>query len=219
MPLTEPYTVLGYAWPPGSSGSSTTAPVLAVTGPDAVVDRVLVELRDPARPEVVLATRSALLQRDGDVVDVDGTSALRFTVGEGGYQVAVLHRNHLGAMAADPSTLGSTPTVLDLTSPTVATFGTNARKAVGEPPTVMTLWMGDVNFDDIIRYSGVQNDRDPVLFLIGGSVPTNTLSGYHNEDVNLDGTVKYTGPFNDRDPILQNIGGSVPTNVKVGTLP
>jgi hypothetical protein len=83
----------------------------------------------------------------------------------------------------------------------------------------MALWMGDVNGDDAIRYTGAFNDRDPVLFVIGGTVPTNTVSGYLSEDVNLDGTVKYTGPFNDRDPILQNIGGSVPTNVKVGTLP
>lgn len=71
----------------------------------------------------------------------------------------------------------------------------------------------DVNQDGIIKYTGQDNDRDPVLQYIGGSVPTNTVDCLCcKEDVTNDGTVKYTGFDNDRDPILQAIGGSVPTN-------
>jgi len=58
-----------------------------------------------------------------------------------------------------------------------------------------------------------------VLFVIGGTVPTNTATGYLPEDTSLDGTVKYTGPNNDRDIILQTLGGSVPTNVRTQPLP
>jgi hypothetical protein len=70
-----------------------------------------------------------------------------------------------------------------------------------------------------LLYTNAENDRDPILLRIGGTVPTNTTTGYHAEDVNLDGVVKYTGEGNDRDPILQNIGGSVPTNTREGQLP
>ncbi|MBK7943729.1 MAG: hypothetical protein IPJ87_17950 [Flavobacteriales bacterium] len=220
VPLVEPYTALGYAWPAGSGGSSTAALVLSVTGNDAVVDWVLVELRDPAQPEVVLAARSALLQRDGDIVDVDGTSALRFAVGEGGYQVAVLHRNHLGVMTASPATLGWTSAGVDLTSAGVPTFGTNARKTVGTAPAFLVLWAGDVTFNSQVKYTGGGNDRDPILQAIGGTVPTATVTGqYRREDVNMNGQVKYTGSANDRDIILQNIGGTVPTATRNAQVP
>lgn len=71
-----------------------------------------------------------------------------------------------------------------------------------------------------MKYTGTNNDRDAILTAIGGSVPTNTLSGqYLQEDLNLDGVVKYTGPSNDRDLILQTIGGRVPTAVRVEQVP
>ena len=77
------------------------------------------------------------------------------------------------------------------------------------------LWSGDVNFNQQLKYTGADNDRDIILEAIGGSVPTHTLTGvYHQADVNMDGVVKYTGTRNDRDPILQNIGGTVPTNIR-----
>ncbi|HMC98166.1 MAG TPA: delta-60 repeat domain-containing protein, partial [Flavobacteriales bacterium] len=71
VPLSEPYTALGYSFN-GGGGESTTAPVLAVTGNNAIVDWVVIELRSNTAPATVLASRSALLQRDGDVVGMDG---------------------------------------------------------------------------------------------------------------------------------------------------
>jgi hypothetical protein len=76
-----------------------------------------------------------------------------------------------------------------------------------------------VTFDGELKYTGSINDRDPILEAIGGSVATNTASGYLQGDVNMDGTAKYTGSFNDRDIILQNIGGAVPTNTRVQQVP
>ncbi len=84
---------------------------------------------------------------------------------------------------------------------------------------IKVLWAGDVNGDGVIRYTGGDNDRDPILVRVGGLVPTSTVSGYFEEDVNMDGTVKYTGQNNDRDPILPNIGGVVPTNTRIQQLP
>jgi len=81
------------------------------------------------------------------------------------------------------------------------------------------LWAGNALRDGTLRYTGTNNDRDPVLVAIGGSVPTAFTSGYRQEDVNLDGVVKYTGPQNDRDPVLVNIGGALPTATRAEQLP
>jgi hypothetical protein len=84
---------------------------------------------------------------------------------------------------------------------------------------VSLLWAGNAVVDDEIMYTGSDNDRDAVLFVIGGSVPTNTIAGYMKEDVNLDGVVKYSGTANDRDVILNTIGGAVPTNTVQEQMP
>jgi hypothetical protein len=213
LPLTQPYTAMGFTV---SGPTTTTAGVLAATGSNAIVDWVLVELRANTAPYAVLEARAGLLQRDGDIVGTDGTSALGFCLDPGTYRVAVRHRNHFGAMTANGVALSGTSTALDLTSASTAAYGTNARKAVGG---IMALWAGNVLPDSDLRYTGESNDRDPILSAVGGSLPTNTVSLYSAADVNMDGTVKYTGQDNDRDPILTNVGGSIPTNTLPQQLP
>lgn len=215
LPLTEPYSALGYTHV-GGGGESIAPGVLAVTGNNALVDWVVVELRASGDPATVLATRSAVLQRDGDVVDIDGTSPLSFGVPAGAYHVAVRHRNHLACMTLAPVTLSAASTTLDLRSGATATFGTEARKQSG---TQFLLWAGDVTFNGEIKYTGAANDRDPILARIGGVTPTATANGYFTDDVDLNGQVRYTGAGNDRDPILQNIGGLAPTVTRQAQLP
>ncbi len=216
VPLTEPYTGSGWPAVAGGAGESTTTAMLAVNGPDAIVDWVRLELRSAADPTVVVATRHGLLQRDGDIVAHDGSPSLSFKVGNGAYYVALRHRNHLGVMTAAPMTLTAAATALDLRLPGTATYGTDARKAIGN---VQVLRTGNVQHDDRLKYAGAGNDRDPVLTTVGGSVPTAVATGYHTADINLDGVVKYAGSSNDRDPILVNIGGAVPTAVRLEQLP
>ena len=215
VPLTEPYTALGYGFV-GGGGESTTAPVLATTGNDAIVDWVVVELRDATDATLVLASQSALVQRDGDVVATDGLSPITFSRPPGSYHIAVLHRNHLGVMTFAPVALGDVPFDLDFTLASTATYGTEARKDING---TQLLWSGDVTFNGAVKYTGAGNDRDPILQVIGGVVPTNVVAGYYQEDVNLNGEVKYTGAANDRDPMLQNIGGVVPTNTRTEQVP
>ena len=216
LPATEPYTALGQVHV-GGGGESVEAGVLAVQGDDAIVDWIVVELRATTAPYPVLATRSALLQRDGDVVDVDGVSPVAFAVPAGNYRVAVRHRNHLGVITASGVGLSATAVTVDLSSGAVPLHGGDAAtKSVGGR---RVLYAGDANGDEVLRYTGAGNDRDLVLMAVGGVVPTATVSGYRSEDVNMDGVVRYTGPGNDRDIILRNIGGVVPTAVRIGTLP
>jgi hypothetical protein len=110
-------------------------------------------------------------------------------------------------------------TTVDLRSTGTPTFGTDARKPFAGAFPAQLLWTGDSSFDGIIKYTGADNDRDPILQAIGGLVPTNEVTGYLPTDVDLDGRVRYTGVDNDRDRILQNIGGVAPTNIRIEQLP
>ncbi len=217
LPLDEPFTGLGFGHVGSGGGEHANPAVFQQQGPDAIVDWVFVELRNPQNPMQVFATRSGLLKSDGGVVDVDGQSPLEFKdVSNGPYYVAVRHRNHLGAMTGQPQQMFYFGSFVDFTSPNLMLYGTDAMKISGND---RMLWAGDVNHDGFIKYTGQWNDRDPILVSIGGTVPTNTTTGYKQEDINLDGVVKYTGQNNDRDPILVNIGGTVPTNVRNAQLP
>ncbi len=102
LPTTEPYTDLGFMHISGGGNETIEPQALNLTGGDAIVDWVIVELRDPSTPSTVVATRSALVQVDGDVVDMDGKSSVSFYAPAGNYHVAVRHRNHLGVMTAAP---------------------------------------------------------------------------------------------------------------------
>lgn len=216
IPHVEPYTQLGYVFV-GGGGEAVAPGVLSRSGFNAIVDWVVVELRSSVAPTNVVASRAALLQRNGDVVDMQGDSPVLFSMPSGDYFVAVLHRNHLGVMASTPRAMSTTTTVVDFTLAGTATYGSNARATVGGS---MVLWPGDTNGDGIAKYTGSINDRDIVLQAIGGTTPTNVMNNvYDRRDVNLNGNIMYTGTNNDRDVILQAIGGTVPTAVRTQQLP
>lgn len=215
LPTTEPYTALGYTHVGG--GGETAAPsVFNTTGPNAIVDWVLVELRDALDPTIVRATQSALVQRDGDIVGTDGVSPIRFGEAVGDYHFAVRHRNHLGVMTAQPMRVSVAERSYDLSNGSTPLYGTEPVRSVNGR---RVLWSGNTIPDEALRYTGQDNDRDPILIRVGGVVPTSTAQGYHSEDVNMDGLVRYTGDRNDRDPILSNIGGVVPTHSRAEQLP
>ena len=216
IPATEPYTALGFTQVGG--GGETVAPaVLAVTGNNAIVDWVMVELRSAANSTVITRTRCGLIQRDGDVVDVNGTSPLSFAgLAAANYFVTLRHRNHQGVMTLASVGLSSAPGTVDFSLVSTSTFGTAATKTVG---TVKALWAGNARRDTNILYTGSNNDRDVILVKVGSTTPNNTAAGYFPEDVNMNGSVQYTGSGNDRDPILVNVGSTTPNNVRTEQLP
>jgi hypothetical protein len=204
IPLVEPYTALGYVHTSGGGGESVTPAVMGLSGSDAIVDWVLVELRSAADPSVVLASRSALLQRDGDVVGTNGVSPVNFTLAPGTYHVAVRHRNHLGVMTAVPVSVGGAiAPLVDFTLPATPTYGSNARRNNG---AVMTLWAGNADGNTVVNYSGSNNDRTSILTLLGAASYLTSLPGYHRQDVNLNGSVNYSGSANDRTAVLNSLG-------------
>ena len=79
------------------TGETIASSVLTVTGNKEVVDWIKIELRDKLDVTSVLKTRSALLLRDGTIVDVDGVAYVSFySLPADNYYVAISHRNHLG---------------------------------------------------------------------------------------------------------------------------
>jgi len=217
LPLQEPYTAMG-RMAPGSGGESALPSLFGWLGNGNVVDWVHVQLSAENDPGTPVAARNGLLTQNGMVFSAQGQPWLTFqTLPPGNYHVTVYHRNHLPCTSLYPVPLGMMyPGMVDFTFAATNTYGTEARKAIGD---AMVLWAGDVNADGSVRYTGGANDRDLLLQQIGGVVPTNTVTGYHQEDVTMDGLVKYTGSANDRDPILQAIGGTVPTNTRHAQLP
>lgn len=217
---------------PYGTGISIDPAVLTVTGNNAIVDWVWVEpyFGTPGFTSYhqgfeTMTKRYALIQRDGDIVDLDGSSSVPLPFKAGNCRVVVRHKNHLGVMSAEPLGLNATATLFDTraaSTPLFALAAPNtgpARKTVG---STRTLWSGDawtLHAPGGVMYTGQGNDRDVILMAIGGSVPTHVVTGYHRADINLNGEVKYTGENNDRDIILQNIGGSVPTAVRYEQVP
>jgi hypothetical protein len=213
IPTAEPYTAMGFTLE--NSGATVSAATLAVTGNNAIVDWVMVELRNNDANYSVAARRACLIRRNGTIVTPDGNTAIPFSaVSPAGRFVVVQHRNHLGAMTGAPLTASGQS--VDLTQTTTALYGSSAMRSNG---TRRALWSGNVSGDGMLKYVGSGNDRDPILTAIGSTVPTAVLNGYRREDVNMDGVVKYVGSNNDRDLILTNVGGTVPTATLVQQLP
>jgi hypothetical protein len=180
MPLTEPYTGLGYTHI-GGGGESTDQSVFDISGPDAIVDWVFLELRDKTDFTTIVATRSALLQRDGDVVDIDGVSPVSFALVEAGeYYLVIKHRNHLGVMSASAIAFSGTTTIVDFTSDLNQTFG-GINGTVDLGTGKFALYSGDFN-----RNGQVQNtDYNAMVLTLG-------TSGYVSGDFDLNGQVQNT---------------------------
>jgi len=207
IPLTEPYSANPNFNHNG--GETIDQTVLTQTGKNAIVDWILAEVRNPTNPNIVVASRAGLLQRDGDFVDVDGVSPVDFDVPAGEYHISISHRNHLSIMTKEPVLLDNmTPVILDFTSLETMTYGEYAQTTLnGEN----VMWAGSVNNDGQIIFQGESNDVNEIFFEILNS-PLNIegqlnfiLEEYGSGDLNMDGQVIHQGINNDVNVIFFNV--------------
>ena len=209
LPLTSPYidALVADASVFNTGGSSGTGSI-----DDDIVDWVFVELRDANDNTLVVASKSALLQRDGNVVDVDGVSNLLFYKRSQDYYVAIHHRNHLAVMTSNLVSLSESLTTIDFTDANnQITFGSNAQTTFSMPTGKVAMWSGNVNGDINIQYSGTTPDSSIILSEVLNDAgnflnfPTYVVEGYSNSDVNMDNKIQYTGTTPDTPYLLQNI--------------
>jgi hypothetical protein len=112
------------------------------------VDWVFLSLEtDAGAGTTVVATKTALLQSDGDIVGTDGVSAVRFdNVPAGNYYLKISHRNHLSFRTLNKITLGANTLNLDLTSNSTTSYGPMQSLSLSKKGMVG----GDANFDGSI---------------------------------------------------------------------
>lgn len=175
----------------------------------ALVDWVLIELRDATDPTKRVSMKAAVVQRQGTIVNAATGSeeVVLSNVKPGNYYVAVDHRNHLGVMTATPITLSASEvTTIDFSDPKVAVYGGANARAVYKGKALMRG--GDVNhsnsLDSKLTTSDVATVQGVVLMLPSNE-DTNTsyvMRGYYATDVNMDGVSLSAGPNSDADLIM-----------------
>ncbi|WP_020560866.1 ImpA family metalloprotease [Thiofilum flexile] len=213
LPTQQPYSASPFNYTGTESVSSTR---LAQTGNQAIVDWVLVELRDKTDPTIISTQQAALVLRDGTVIDpLTEQPLLVFKDYDPDYyRITIKHRNHLG-VTTQPQLLDTTPTLIDFSDPTLATEDSLGRELKANKAL---LWAGDADTNTQLVAQGSNNDTNAILANIV-TAPQNTnqlfnyrLKGYATSDLNLDGSTLYAGAGNDLN-ILQASILLNPTNV------
>lgn len=220
IPTTEPYSTAPFTHSGSGGGETASTAVIgsgAAAGNDAIVDWVFVQLHD-GTTGTVISTRAALLQRDGDIVDTDGTSPVNMAGNVSGlnYYISVRHRNHLGVRSLNSMTLFKTTN----TNYNFTTAQTQAYQGAvtNNPMATLTggvfgMWGGNANSNTNVRYSGPSNDENQLLNTCLGGNKGAVLNGYLNCDLNLNGVLRYSGPNNDENVLLNTILGGTKSTV------
>jgi uncharacterized repeat protein (TIGR01451 family) len=190
--------------------------VFSVSGDNAIVDWVHVELRSKDNMAIPIATRSGLLQRDGDVVDLDGVSDLRYNgINVDSFYLVVKHRSHLGVMSQKVAYSD----VVDFTSPTFPVYnfgvqGLNDFTGLSQNNNVVNgysaCWAGDFDSNGLIKFTNPGDDQNVLFVDVLFSSPDFLINfdqayGYLTGDFNMNSKTKYTNPSDDINYLFSQI--------------
>ena len=218
LPYQEPYSWLsGFQHVGNGGGELVDSSLFLIEGAKGIVDWVLIEMRSVSDMASVLATKAALIQCDGEVVDIHGRDTLTFpNVPIGEYYISIRHRNHLGLVTLNPyNFLPTHVPFIDFTYPFTPIRGIHANIEI---EGIKALWAGDINNDAKVIYQGPNNDGFYMFLhtLLNDKNERSLLNfisrNYTKEDFNLDGLVIYQGPNNDRSMLLFNTVLQHPNN-------
>jgi hypothetical protein len=177
IPLLHPYD----AAPWNYTGTESVASI-----PANAVDWVLVELRKTTESSSIEERRACFILSDGSIVDLDGSSPVKFTAtSTNDYYIVIRHRNHLAIMSANSVSLSSSldgtyltggGSEYDFSTAQSQAYGFDAMKDLGGG--YYGMYAADGNGDggiygeDYILYQLSQGEED-----------------YRIEDYNMDGGV------------------------------
>ncbi|MBL7742590.1 MAG: hypothetical protein JNN00_03860 [Chitinophagaceae bacterium] len=210
IPTTQPYnaalnarfTRVGVYDGSVSVNETVDPSVFNITGNNAIVDWVYVSTLDASSPSTKLQTRAALLQRDGDIVDVDGVSPLSVPIDtDGNYHFLISHRNHLSVRTPSAQTLADNAILnYDMTDAQNKAYQNGAiisNAAMAVNGSVYLMWAGNANLDDYTRVTSLAIPVVPsdAAFILGTALsgnPNATVTGYNPSDLNMDRKVRAT---------------------------
>ncbi|MDF1694812.1 MAG: Ig-like domain-containing protein [Saprospiraceae bacterium] len=230
IPILDPYTIsadpfistpskfnkIGPGLLPENQVVTDSSGVFGVNGENAIVDWIHVELRSKEDSTVPIATRSGLLQRDGDIVDLDGVSNLRFnSVNVDSFYVVVKHRSHLGVM----SELVSHTDMIDFTDPTYPVFNfgvkglsdfTGLSQNINVINGYSALWAGDFDSNGKVKFTNPGDDQNVLFIDVLFTSPSFLINydqayGYLTGDFNMNSKSKYTNPSDDLNYLFSQI--------------
>lgn len=232
IPTAEPYRSAPYSFATVDGGVPEVAAASVFTDQtntnDNLVDWVFVELRNNATSSSsLLQTRSVFVQKDGDVVDIDGVSPVYFkNLDANDFTVTLRHRNHLAistnnigsyfkSLSLAPSasldfTTLPTPSILGASGTNYATVGGFNMMYGGNANSVLG--------NQRVAYSGSGNDAAYILSLFSGNVGGSSINVYSSADINMNKRVTYSGSVNDASAILSVLTGAVGA-VKIQVFP
>lgn len=230
IPTTEPYRNAPYSFASVNGGTQETAAATVFNDlgtNDNIVDWMFVELRDGvASSSTIQQTRSVFVQKDGDLVDVDGISPVYFkNLDAGNFTVTVRHRNHLAISTNNAGgfykSLSLAPSAsLDFTTLAAAnilgTAGTNYLNSGG----FNLMYGGNANGNANVRFLGLNNDKDYLLNTVLSGNPSGVLSNVYSQgDFNMNKVARFLGINNDKDFLLNTSLIGDPSAVKSQVLP
>jgi hypothetical protein len=213
IPLSQPYGSAEYSDIAYSGTETTTAAVLAVTGANAIVDWIIVELRDKTTPTTISFRQAALLQRDGDIVQTDGVTPIKFCLNIDNYYVAIRHRNHLGVMTASAIAFTAAGATVDFTLATTATYSRPTGPTSNPYPqkdmaNVMAMWAGNglkESGTPVVKSQSTNGDHNAIITAVVNDSANGTRSNtfsfirYARTDLDMNGGTKMQGSVNDID--------------------
>ncbi len=169
LPLTSPY----------HSNEKTLTGIFSTESNDAIVDWLKIKLLDPIT-FTILDSRSALLQRDGDIVELDGKTSISMSIAENRDALLLIrHRNHLGIISpnhVEPNTTFNA----DFTQQNTTNFGAGQKQL----PTGEWLMYAGNAVDNTGIDEEVNGEDKGTWFSLNGNFKV-----YTREDFNLNGDV------------------------------
>ncbi len=142
LPLQQPFAIAPFYYT-GNEGVSSLSSI-----PSNIVDWVLVEVRSASNPATVLGTRAAWINQNGLLVELDGTTGVRFTtLPAGTYYFALYHKGHLAVMTNNPLTVPNAITY-DFSTGVSQADGVEQLKLKGNK---YTLFAADVDNNNVIN--------------------------------------------------------------------
>ena len=214
IPTTEPYRSAPYSFATLDGGVQEIAAATVFNDQastnDNLVDWVFVELRNNVTSgSSLVQTRSVFIQKDGDIVDIDGVSPVYFkNLDPNSFTVTVRHRNHLAISTNNTGGFFKSLTIapsasLDFSTLAAGSILGTANTNYANVGGFNMMVGGDVNGNGNVRYTGPSNDKTVLLTsFLSGNEALVLSNVYSRGDINMNKIVRYTGPSNDKTYML-----------------